>query len=255
MSFSCCLQLTTDLRPAASPVTPGRPAAAYTGIRAPFRPKRREGVAIMLYALGRAALGTGFTFGMTALGAAMVFFLTGEPRPRFRRTLLGFAAGVMTAASVWSLLLPAMDRAAGRRDVPRCPARRRRNAGGGRLSGGAGRPAAPSAPPAGGRRLAAERAAGDRHHPPQRAGGHGGGAGLRPGAGGRGAGRRRGTGPGHRHPELSGGGRRGPAPAGGRPVPGAGPSWEAPSPARWSRRPASWRRRWRRGRSLPCRGF
>ena len=65
----------------------------------------------MLYALGRAALGTGFTFGMTALGAAMVFFLTGEPRPRFRRTLLGFAAGVMTAASVWSLLLPAIDRA------------------------------------------------------------------------------------------------------------------------------------------------
>ena len=41
----------------------------------------------------------------------MVFFLAGEPRPRFQRTLLGFAAGVMTAASVWSLLLPAIDRA------------------------------------------------------------------------------------------------------------------------------------------------
>ena len=76
----------------------------------------------MLYALGRAALGTGFTFGMTALGAAMVFFLTGEPRPRFRRTLLGFAAGVMTAASVWSLLLPAMDRAAAADIPPALPA-------------------------------------------------------------------------------------------------------------------------------------
>ena len=76
----------------------------------------------MLYALGRAALGTGFTFGMTALGAAMVFFLTGEPRPRFRRTLLGFAAGVMTAASVWSLLLPAMDRAAAADVPPALPA-------------------------------------------------------------------------------------------------------------------------------------
>ena len=66
----------------------------------------------MLQSLGWAALGTGFTFLMTALGAAMVFFFAGEPRPRFQRTLLGFAAGVMTAASVWSLLLPAINRSA-----------------------------------------------------------------------------------------------------------------------------------------------
>ena len=65
----------------------------------------------MLDALGRAALGTGFTFGMTALGAAMVFFLAEEPDPRLQRVILGFAAGVMTAASVWSLLLPAMEQA------------------------------------------------------------------------------------------------------------------------------------------------
>ena len=58
-----------------------------------------------------AALGTGFPFLMTTLGAAVVFFLPGEPRPRFQRAALGFAAGVMTAASVWSLLLPAMERA------------------------------------------------------------------------------------------------------------------------------------------------
>ena len=63
----------------------------------------------MLQVLGRAALGTGFTFLMTALGAAMVFFLSEEPKPRFQRAVLGFAAGVMTAASVWSLLIPAIE--------------------------------------------------------------------------------------------------------------------------------------------------
>ena len=55
----------------------------------------------MLQALSWAALGTGFTFLMTTLGAAVVFFFVEEPRPQFQRTMLGFAAGVMTAASVW----------------------------------------------------------------------------------------------------------------------------------------------------------
>ena len=63
----------------------------------------------MLQSLGWAALGTGFTFLMTSLGAATVFFFSGEPRPRFQKAILGFAAGVMTAASVWSLLLPAIE--------------------------------------------------------------------------------------------------------------------------------------------------
>ena len=58
-------------------------------------------------------MGTGFTFLMTTLGAATVFFLSTEPNPRFQKALIGFAAGVMTAASVWSLLLPAIDQAAG----------------------------------------------------------------------------------------------------------------------------------------------
>ena len=66
----------------------------------------------MLQSLGWAALGTGFTFLMTTLGAAMVFFFAGEPRPHFQKALLGFAAGVMVAASVWSLLLPAINRSA-----------------------------------------------------------------------------------------------------------------------------------------------
>jgi len=63
----------------------------------------------MIQALGWAALGTGFTFLMTTLGAAMVFFFSGKPEPRFQKAILGFSAGVMTAASVWSLLIPAIE--------------------------------------------------------------------------------------------------------------------------------------------------
>ncbi|MBQ2619173.1 MAG: hypothetical protein IJG08_06790, partial [Oscillospiraceae bacterium] len=46
---------------------------------------------------------------MTTLGAAAVFFFAKEPRAGGQRALIGFAAGVMTAASIWSLLLPAME--------------------------------------------------------------------------------------------------------------------------------------------------
>ena len=66
----------------------------------------------MLQYLARAAAGTGFTLLMTSLGAAAVFFFRGELRPGVRRALLGFAAGVMTAATVWSLLLPAIGQSA-----------------------------------------------------------------------------------------------------------------------------------------------
>ena len=72
----------------------------------------------MLRSLGWAALGTGFTFLMTTLGAATVFFFSGEPRPKFQKAMLGFAAGVMTAASVWSLLLPAIDQARAEGKLP-----------------------------------------------------------------------------------------------------------------------------------------
>lgn len=65
----------------------------------------------MMQSIGWAALGTGFTFGMTALGAAMVFLFVDAPHPLVHKSMLGFAAGVMTAASVWSLLLPSIDRA------------------------------------------------------------------------------------------------------------------------------------------------
>ena len=45
----------------------------------------------------------------TVLGAAFVFFMKDEMPVRVQKTLLGFASGVMVAASVWSLLIPAME--------------------------------------------------------------------------------------------------------------------------------------------------
>lgn len=45
----------------------------------------------------------------TALGAGCVLFVKKELNPGIQKALLGFAAGVMVAASVWSLLIPAMD--------------------------------------------------------------------------------------------------------------------------------------------------
>ena len=48
----------------------------------------------------------------TCLGAAVVFFMKKAMNIQLQRALTGFAAGVMTAASVWSLLIPAMEQAA-----------------------------------------------------------------------------------------------------------------------------------------------
>ena len=45
----------------------------------------------------------------TSLGAACVFFLKDRLNPLVQKALLGFASGVMVAASVWSLLIPAME--------------------------------------------------------------------------------------------------------------------------------------------------
>ena len=47
----------------------------------------------------------------TSLGAGCVFFLKERMNPMVQRSLTGFAAGVMVAASVWSLLVPAMEQA------------------------------------------------------------------------------------------------------------------------------------------------
>ena len=48
----------------------------------------------------------------TTIGAGMVFFMKGKMNRTLQRSLTGFAAGVMTAASVWSLIIPAMDQSA-----------------------------------------------------------------------------------------------------------------------------------------------
>ena len=58
-----------------------------------------------------AAIGTGCTCLATVLGAAMVFFFKREMSAVTQKVFLGFAAGVMIAASVWSLLIPAMEAA------------------------------------------------------------------------------------------------------------------------------------------------
>ena len=45
----------------------------------------------------------------TTLGSAMVFFLKDNINPKLQKILLGFASGVMIAASIWSLLEPAIN--------------------------------------------------------------------------------------------------------------------------------------------------
>ncbi len=62
-------------------------------------------------AIAYAALGTGFTFLLTSAGAAVVFFFKNQIGGNIQKGFLGFAAGVMVAASVWSLLIPANSEA------------------------------------------------------------------------------------------------------------------------------------------------
>lgn len=75
----------------------------------------------MIHSLLWASAGTLFTFMMTALGAGTVFFLP-SGGGKDRRRMLGFAAGVMTAAAVWSLLLPSIARAEALGLIPWVPA-------------------------------------------------------------------------------------------------------------------------------------
>ena len=57
-------------------------------------------------------------FAGTALGSAMVFFMKKEMNPKIEKVLLGFASGVMIAASIWSLLIPAIDMAEQKGGIP-----------------------------------------------------------------------------------------------------------------------------------------
>ncbi len=68
-----------------------------------------------------AILGTGFCFLMTTLGAASVLFTGKKSNPLLQRLSLGFAAGIMTAASVWSLLIPSLAQSADE-SIPWLPA-------------------------------------------------------------------------------------------------------------------------------------
>ena len=63
----------------------------------------------MLSSGGWAALGVGFIFLMTSLGAASVLFCREDTLPKSQTGMMGFAGGVMTAATVWSMLLPAIE--------------------------------------------------------------------------------------------------------------------------------------------------
>ncbi|MBQ9495396.1 MAG: ZIP family metal transporter [Treponema sp.] len=56
-------------------------------------------------------LGLAIPFIGTTLGSACVFFMKREMSDSVQRALMGFAAGVMVAASVWSLLIPSIDMA------------------------------------------------------------------------------------------------------------------------------------------------
>lgn len=61
----------------------------------------------LLYAL----MGTGFTCLATIMGAGLVFFFKDDMSPKMQKVFLGFTAGVMIAAAVWSLLTPALEMA------------------------------------------------------------------------------------------------------------------------------------------------
>lgn len=67
-------------------------------------------------------LGVLIPFFGTTLGAGTVFFMRKEMGVRLQKALLGFASGVMIAASVWSLLIPAIDMAGEQKVIAWIPA-------------------------------------------------------------------------------------------------------------------------------------
>lgn len=76
---------------------------------------------ISLHPVTQALLATLFTWFLTALGAAMVFFFK-EINRKVLDGMLGFAAGVMIAASFWSLLAPAIEMTENSGGIPWLPA-------------------------------------------------------------------------------------------------------------------------------------
>ena len=74
-----------------------------------------------LHPVLQALVATLFTWAITALGAAAIF-LVQKPSRRLLDAMLGFAAGVMIAASCWSLLIPAIQIAASQGRIAWLPA-------------------------------------------------------------------------------------------------------------------------------------
>ena len=62
--------------------------------------------------MNSAIIGILIPFAGTSLGAACVYAMRGELNHQVQRGLTGFASGVMIAASIWSLLIPAMEESA-----------------------------------------------------------------------------------------------------------------------------------------------
>lgn len=84
--------------------------------------KWKEGVLMVAFFLKldpwqQALLGTAFTYFMTALGAGLVFFFK-TIKKEVLNLMLGFASGIMIAASFWSLLDPAIAQARENGDIP-----------------------------------------------------------------------------------------------------------------------------------------
>lgn len=75
-----------------------------------------------MHTITKAAIGILLPFVGTGSGAATVFFLRRGMGARLRRLWLGFAAGVMLAASVWSLLIPSIEMASAAGMLPWLPA-------------------------------------------------------------------------------------------------------------------------------------
>ncbi|WP_426349812.1 ZIP family metal transporter [Alloiococcus sp. CFN-8] len=65
----------------------------------------------------QAFIATLFTWGVTALGSSMVFFFKNVSK-KLLNSMLGFAAGVMIAASFWSLINPALEMAESLKQIP-----------------------------------------------------------------------------------------------------------------------------------------
>jgi ZIP family zinc transporter len=74
-----------------------------------------------LHPIWQALVATAFTYFLTAMGAAVVFFFR-EINRKMLNGMLGFAAGVMIAASYWSLLSPSIEMAEGLGIMPWVPA-------------------------------------------------------------------------------------------------------------------------------------